>query len=104
MSLVLVSSDSSAPDQKTTPATDPGATPMVRPDPAALAEKNRQEERVLKKRFIGMVLGLVFAHVYVALALAYSYMDDHNHLHTCWLPLLGAFICGMIFVFHVSIS
>lgn len=77
---------------------------MERPDPAALAEKNRQEERVLKKRFIGMILGLVFAHVYVALALAYSYMDDHNHLHTCWLPLLGAFICGMIFVFHVSIS
>ncbi|MFT8807976.1 hypothetical protein [Gluconobacter sp.] len=104
MSLVLVSSDASAPDQQTTPAADPGAPPMARPDPTALAEKNRQEERVLKKRFIGMVLGLVFAHVYVALALAYSYMDDHNHLHTCWLPLLGAFICGMIFVFHVSIS
>ncbi|MFT8778200.1 MAG: hypothetical protein ABF893_16325, partial [Gluconacetobacter liquefaciens] len=82
----------------------PTDTPMATPDPATLAEKNRQEEQVLKKRFIGMVLGLVFAHVYVALALAYSYMDDHNHLHTCWLPLLGAFICGMIFVFHVSIS
>ncbi|MBS1102333.1 hypothetical protein JK202_04770 [Gluconobacter sp. Dm-62] len=103
MSLVLVSSDSSDPAQKTTVAA-PAETPMERPDPTVLAEKNRQEEQVLKKRFIGMVLGLVFAHVYVALALAYSYMDDHNHLHTCWLPLLGAFICGMIFVFHVSIS
>ncbi|GEC60736.1 hypothetical protein [Gluconobacter oxydans] len=103
MSLALVSSEPSEPDQKTATAalTD---TPMATPDPATLAEKNRQEEQVLKKRFIGMVLGLVFAHVYVALALAYSYMDDHNHLHTCWLPLLGAFICGMIFVFHVSIS
>ena len=103
MSLVLVSSEPSEPDQKiaTAASTD---TPMTTPDPATLAEKNRQEEQVLKKRFIGMVLGLVFAHVYVALALAYSYMDDHNHLHTCWLPLLGAFICGMIFVFHVSIS
>lgn len=103
MSLVLVSSEPSEPDQKTVTAA-PTDTPMTTPDPATLAEKNRQEEQVLKKRFIGMVLGLVFAHVYVALALAYSYMDDHNHLHTCWLPLLGAFICGMIFVFHVSIS
>ncbi|MBS1091252.1 hypothetical protein JK208_06470 [Gluconobacter sp. Dm-74] len=102
MSLVLVSPEPSAPDQTTAPATT--ETPMARPDPAALAEKNRQEEQVLKKRFIGMVLGLVFAHVYVALALAYSYMDNLNHLHTCWLPLFGAFICGMIFVFHVSIS
>ncbi|GBR50470.1 hypothetical protein [Gluconobacter sphaericus] len=103
MSLALVSSESSDPTQKTTVA--PSAeTPTERPNPTVLAEKNRQEEQVLKKRFIGMVLGLVFAHVYVALALAYSYMDDHNHLHTCWLPLLGAFICGMIFVFHVSIS
>lgn len=103
MSLALVSSESSDPTQKTT-VTPPAETPTERPDSTVLAEKNRQEEQVLKKRFIGMVLGLVFAHVYVALALAYSYMDDHNHLHTCWLPLLGAFICGMIFVFHVSIS
>lgn len=103
MSLVLVSPESSEPDQTAAPATAT-ETSVERPDPTVLAEKNRQEEQVLKKRFIGMVLGLVFAHVYVALALAYSYMDDHNHLHTCWLPLLGAFICGMIFVFHVSIS
>ncbi|GBR68029.1 hypothetical protein [Gluconobacter kanchanaburiensis] len=103
MSLTLMTSASSTPDP-TSPEITPQTQSITPPDPAALAEKNRQEEHVLKKRFIGMVLGLVFAHVYVALALAYSYMDNFNHLHTCWLPLLGAFICGMIFVFHVSIS
>lgn len=101
MPVTLVTSNTaSAPEPQTATLTD-AMTPL---DAAAAEERNRKAESVLKKRFIGMVIGLVLAHVYIALALAYSYMDDFNHLHTCWLPLLGAFICSMIFVFHVSIS
>ncbi|EHH69114.1 hypothetical protein [Gluconobacter morbifer] len=76
------------------------------PDQAKIAKEQErvQSERVLKKRFIGMVLGLFLAHVYVALALYYTYIDSANHFHTSWLALFGAFVSSMIFLFHIGIS
>lgn len=70
----------------------------------ATKDDSAMSERVLKKRLIGMTFGLVFAHFYIAIAIYYSYMDDKNHLHTCWLGLFGAFVCSMIFLFHIGIS
>lgn len=66
--------------------------------------KNTEAEGILKNRLIGMTLGLFLAHVYVALALYYTSIDDKGYFHTSWLALFGTFVSSMIFCYHIGIS
>jgi|GEM_PF-4458264 len=65
---------------------------------------NIEAEGILKNRLIGMTLGLFLAHVYVALALYYTYIDTKGYFHTSWLALFGTFVSSMIFCYHIGIS
>ncbi|GLQ58268.1 hypothetical protein [Gluconobacter japonicus] len=65
---------------------------------------NAEAEGTLKNRLIGMTLGLFLAHVYVALALYYTSIDDKGYFHTSWLALFGTFVSSMIFCYHIGIS
>ncbi|AOX18749.1 hypothetical protein [Kozakia baliensis] len=63
-------------------------------------EKEKKDMATLKVRIAGMVLGLFFAHAFIALALHYTYMDSHDYFHTSYVALYGTFMSAMIFCWH----
>lgn len=67
-------------------------------------DQQKKDSQNLKIRIAGMVIGIFFAHAFVALALHYTYMDDQNNFHTSVIALYGALVCGVIFCWHQGMA
>ncbi|AQS86765.1 hypothetical protein AA101099_0062 [Neoasaia chiangmaiensis NBRC 101099] len=67
-------------------------------------EKQKSDDRRLKRRLIGMLVGIVLAHVCVGWAIAGTWMDDQGYFHTNYIALAATFFWSMFFLYHVGIS
>ncbi|GAJ28279.1 hypothetical protein [Acidomonas methanolica] len=71
------------------------ASPAANAD--AVGDKAVREHGKVRLRIIAMVVSIILAHAFVALALHYTWMDDDNNFHTSYLSFGAAILCFVVF-------
>lgn len=66
--------------------------------------QDRQRERKLILRIVGMTAGFVLFLVFLGIACATTTMDAQNHIHTHWWLLVVSFFWACVFMYHIGLS